>query len=248
MSAEWWRTFFRPSRFPIEALAPEDQTAAEVRALRRLLPRGSRVLDVACGAGRHSVGLARLGYDVTGADLSKPYLALARRRARRARVDVRFLRRDMRRLGLRGEFDAALNLWTSLGYFASPRQDVEALRSMREALKPGGRLLLEVIDDEWARRHVLRRNWSQVGRRWMLEATELRDGADPAFVSERWLLGPGGRAARTRTVVRRYDARRLRAALASAGFARVTVRPGLLEPGAARGRRKRLLAIAWRAS
>lgn len=244
MRREWWRTFFRPSTFPIDRLVPPERTAEELRVLERLLPPPpARVLDVACGTGRHAVPLARLGYRVTGADLSASYLRLARQRARRARVKADFVRRDMRRLRLDGRFDAVLNLWTSLGYFPSPAQDVAALREMRRTLRPGGRLILELVNGDFVRRHLLRRNWSEADGGWMLEESEWRGGPDPGVFTTWTFVRSDGRSASGPSFVRHYDASRLAKTLARAGFRGARIGPGLLEPGATPAARKRLLAI-----
>lgn len=246
MRPEWWRTFFQPSRFPIDDLVPSDKTAAELRALHRLLPPPpARVLDVACGTGRHSVGLAKLGYAVTGADLSPSYLALARRRARGSGAKVAFVRRDMRRLGLTGRFDAVVNLWTSFGYFGTPGQDIAALRSMRAALTPGGWLILEIVDGDHVREHLQSRSWTPAGRGWMLEENRWRRGKDPAVLTERIYVAPDGSSRSSETFVRNYGGSRLRAAFVLAGFRGVKLRSGLLEPAAPPGVRRRILAIGW---
>ncbi|MBI5202634.1 MAG: class I SAM-dependent methyltransferase [Elusimicrobia bacterium] len=246
MKPEWWRTFFTPSRFPIDDLVPADKTAAEIRALKKLLPRPpARVLDVACGTGRHAVRLAKLGYSVVGADQSSSYLTLARGHARRAGVKIDFIRRDMRRLGLDGRFAAGVNLWTSFGYFDTPGQDVAALRSMRAALKPGGRLILEIVDGDHVREHLEARSWAPAGRGWLLEENFWRRGKDPAVLTERIYVAPDGTSRASESFVRHYDGPRLRAAFVAAGFSGVKLRSGLLEPAAPAGLRRRILAIGW---
>ncbi|HVE13274.1 MAG TPA: class I SAM-dependent methyltransferase, partial [Elusimicrobiota bacterium] len=169
MRKEWWKLFFRPEVFPLTGVIPEADTRAEVRILARLLPRGAKVLDVACGEGRHVLALARRGAGVTGLDFSAPYLAAARRRARAEGLRARFVRGDMRRIPFRGEFDAVLNLWTSFGYFPDPADDLRAARAMLRALKPGGLLVLELIDAAWLRRHFEARRWSRREAGWVLE-------------------------------------------------------------------------------
>lgn len=242
--AEWWREFFRPSRFPIEHITPKDRTEAELRALVRLLPKPpARVLDVACGAGRHSIGLARRGYAVLGIDQSREFLALARREAERAGVGAVFERRDMRRLGYRGRFRAAINLWTSFGYFRRPADDVAALRSMFEALEPGGRLILEVLDDRAVPRDLASEHWEPAGKGWLLQSSMREAGRDPALLTEWIHVGPDGASRRTRTRIRLYDPARLRRALRRAGFRKIGFRGGLLDPWP-RGRWRRIVAVA----
>jgi SAM-dependent methyltransferase len=107
------------------------------------LEPGERVLDLACGFGRHSVELARRGLRVTGLDLSRPSLERARTAADAAGVGVDFVHGDMRRLPWTGEFDAAINLYSSFGYFATEAENQGALDEVARALEPGGRFLLE---------------------------------------------------------------------------------------------------------
>jgi SAM-dependent methyltransferase len=99
---------------------------------------GARILDMACGRGRHAVALAGRGYDVTGVDLSEASLAEARRSARKAGVSVDFRAGDMREAVCDGCFDGVVNLFTAFGYFDDPAEDRAALGAMAAALRPGG--------------------------------------------------------------------------------------------------------------
>ena len=83
------------------------------------LPPEGRILDLACGYGRIAVPLARRGFQVTGLDLSKPLLAIARERAAQAGVTVEWRRADMRDIPSEwsGQFDAVISIWNSFGYF-----------------------------------------------------------------------------------------------------------------------------------
>src|SRR5256885_1368667 len=108
--------------------------------------KGGRILDVACGAGRHAIELAKRGYRVTGLDLSSPLLAEARRAARQAGVKATFVQGDMRRLRYRNAFDAAISMFTSFGYFDRPEEDREVLRGIGRALRPRGKFLMELFN------------------------------------------------------------------------------------------------------
>ena len=151
---DWWADYFDREfvRIYRDFLTPE-RTAREVEGILEMLELepGARVLDLACGWGRHSIELARAGFRVTGLDFSETLLARARKRAGAAGVEVEWTRGDMREPGRREEFDAVLSLYSSLGYFLSDEEDLRVLRGAREALKPGGVLLLETMH----RDHVL---------------------------------------------------------------------------------------------
>jgi SAM-dependent methyltransferase len=143
----WFESFFGKDYFEMSEPIPSDRTAAEVDgaiALLELTP-GARLLDVACGHGRHSIQLSKRGYDVTGYDLSPVFLDRARADAEALGATVRWVHGDMRDLPFEGEFDAAINIFTAFGYFENPEDDLKALRGIRTSLRPGGRFLLEVV-------------------------------------------------------------------------------------------------------
>src|SRR6476661_4677566 len=117
---------------------------AEARAIiQRLLqylqpPPGSRMLDVACGRGRHSKMLAAAGFDVTGTDLSPESIAYAKQ----AETDLlHFYLHDMRLPFCINYFGYAFNFFTSFGYFATRREHDAAVRSISNSLKPSSTLL-----------------------------------------------------------------------------------------------------------
>src|SRR5437867_5043192 len=141
----WYEDFFG-SDYLIRYVHPE--TAAQVEAIDKILHlrKGGRILDLACGAGRHTIELAKRGYRVTGFDLSSALLAEARKAARRADVKATFVQGDMRRLRYRNAFDAAISMFTSFGYFDRPEEDREVLRGIARALRPRGKFLMELFN------------------------------------------------------------------------------------------------------
>lgn len=232
----WWKRAFVKGDYPlaslVDSLGFKQRTRLELPFLKRALRLrpGMRLLDICCGVGRHSLPLAKEGLDVTGLDVSPVYLTEARRRAKKARLSVRLVRGDMRLANFEAEFDAAMNLWTSFGYFATAAEDLAALRAARAALKPGGLFLLETINGGRISR-VLRLQ-EQLGldrERW----TEMPDGTlvleDPALVDAgravrtRWIFikGPSRRELVTR--IRLYTAKSLSALALRAGFSVVRV-------------------------
>lgn len=155
----WWERFFDSGDY-LRAFGPQldaDRTAGEVEGIVELagLVAGDRVLDLACGQGRHAVALAALGLDVTAVDRSVPLLAQARAAAAAAGVAIRLVRADLRSPGVPdASFDAALLLFASFGYFADEADDVAVLAAAARALTPDGVLLHEVVN-----RDALVRAW-----------------------------------------------------------------------------------------
>ena len=136
-SATWFETFLAP-----ETAAPVER---EVNFVRTHLPLDGfpRLLDVACGVGRHAIPLARLGYEVLGVDRSERALDVARRETVSGAT---FRSLDMTDLAsVQGPFDGVLCLWSSFGY-GTLEQNQRLLADMSSRLREGGRLLLDVYN------------------------------------------------------------------------------------------------------
>ena len=247
MSRDWTKSFFRAEIFtpgtPDAVAAAGAETQFIWKALG--LKKGSRVLDIPCGTGRHAVRLARRGASVLGVDITAAYLSEAKRAAGKL-PNVRFVRGDMRRLPYRGEFDAAINLWTSLGYFEKPSDDVKTLRAIAGALKPGGLFLIDTADITTIRRRFQSRNWNlRADGAYVLEDAVYVGGWDPKIVNTWTVLRAGKPTRRSRFVVRAYDRARLCAALKEAGLKPIKFWQGLsFDDGAAGPAGARLVVLS----
>lgn len=179
---------------------------------------GGRVLDVPCGHGRHAVELARRGFDVTGIDLSEPSLELAAAAAQASGVELDLRCADMRRLCFDSEFDAAVNLFTSIGY-GTEADDAALLRGIRRALRADGRLLLDTANRAW-----IEARFTPSGRHDLADGTTLFEDRvfDPssARIESRWtLVLPGGERRRRSYSHRLYTAEELGSVIEGAAFA-----------------------------
>ncbi|MGK4568744.1 class I SAM-dependent methyltransferase [Flavobacterium sp. 3HN19-14] len=98
------------------------------------LPEDAKILDLACGKGRHSIYLNELGYDVTGADLSENSIVEA---SKSANEKLHFVVHDMRE-PFAQKYDAILNLFTSFGYFENDSDNLKTLQSICKSLTEYG--------------------------------------------------------------------------------------------------------------
>ncbi|HEY7954640.1 MAG TPA: class I SAM-dependent methyltransferase, partial [Polyangia bacterium] len=124
------------------------------------LPASGAVLDLGCGYGRHAMDLAQKGYKVTGLDLSLPLLIRAADTARRASLNINFIHGDMREMTFDNEFDGAYCMFTSFGYFDDDTNRKVAANLAR-AIKPGGKLLIDVVNRDYLCRDLPTRVWWQ---------------------------------------------------------------------------------------
>jgi SAM-dependent methyltransferase len=158
----WYVEFFRNDYLNVyghlfSAERAEKEVAFAEKALE--LKVGARLLDLCCGQGRHCVPFARHGFQVTGLDLNRSYLELARQAAKADNVELRTVAADMRQIPFENHFDVIVNMYSSFGYLESEAEDLTALESVAKALKPGGRLLLDLLNREWAVANYIQNDW-----------------------------------------------------------------------------------------
>jgi len=220
----WYEEFFDEDyiRFHLcggdwlaERTVPECDFIVEALGLNK----GDRVLDVCCGQGRHAVELARRGFDVVGADLSEYLLDLARKAAQEASVSVRFERCDMRELPWAEEFDAAINMYTSFGYFESDDDNEKTLHAIHRALRPGGRVLSD-LPNLWHFLKVIpsgQRRWSEREGCVVLEE-HTWDVPRGRLRMERTIIEPDGSRRRKAFDLRQYSHPEMVAMLTRVGF------------------------------
>ncbi len=221
----WWDDFFGSFWSRIQAGGyPEERTTAECDLIASALElaRGARVLDIPCGSGRHSIELARRGFQMTGADLRPEHIAAADASAAQAGVSVRFAVSDMREFASEDTFDAAFCYFGSFGYFPEDG-DLRFVRAVSNALEPGGRFLVEGHILETLLPIYRERDWNWAGspadRVRVLE--ERRWNMETGRVEVTWTLADDRGTRSVDSSIRIYAYRELRALLESAGFVNV---------------------------
>jgi len=220
-----------------------EATPAEVdqaSALLSLVP-GARVLDLCCGPGRHALELARRGFRVTGVDRTERYLERARRRASSEGLNVEWVQDDMRSFQRTAAFDAALLMFTSLGYFEDPAEDLQVLKNLRASLANGGRLLIDVQGKEALARVFRERDWDELDGKLLLEEREILE--DWARIHSRWIIIDGTKRREHTLTLRLYSGSELRTALGAAGFSEVRLY-GTLDGAPYDQNARRLIAVA----
>jgi ubiquinone/menaquinone biosynthesis C-methylase UbiE len=215
-TTETWDALF--NEFYLRAYAADErdaEAAAQALAAARLAgcPEGGEVIDVPCGFGRHSIPLAEAGYRVTGVDRSPTLLEEARRRGR----GPEFVQADYRELPFPdARFDAALNLFTSLGYLGDD-EDTRALTEIHRVLRPGGRLVIETMHRDRLVTHWSETDWQLLGEGRLLLEQRTFDPATGIAQTTQTLIHGAERESRTWSL-RCYTATELLAMLRRAGF------------------------------
>ena len=192
-----------------------------VERFLRLEPR-SRVLDLGCGSGRHTIELARRGHRVLGLDPDEGELSEARAAANGEKLNIHFLKADTRAIPYRGEIDAVVCLDGAFGRLPTDRDDLKCLESVRKALKPSGLLLLDALNREWLMRHFESNFWEQ-GERASVAGAVVRDQISFDFergrLENRRLFDAEGKRTPSFLSVRVYALTELKAQIERAGLA-----------------------------
>lgn len=105
-----------------------------------------RVLDIASGPGRHAISFAKRGFAVTAVDLSTTLLRHAHAQAQKEEAQVKFLQLDMRSMDFHEEFDLAVQLFSSFGYFPTVEEDASILQGARRSLRNVGYYAIDLMN------------------------------------------------------------------------------------------------------
>jgi SAM-dependent methyltransferase len=165
LNPKWYENFFQGIALEMwrKAISPE-QTRLEVDFLYRALKlqKGSRVLDVPCGFGRHSLELASRGCRMTGVDQSMQMIEECRTTAMRAGPTIEWRMAEMRHLAWENEFDAGFCFGNSFGYLDAEGTH-EFLKAVARALRPGARFALDYgMVAEGILPRFREREWAQI--------------------------------------------------------------------------------------
>jgi len=146
MEKEWFESWFDSPYYKLLYQHRDEIEAASFikKLLKEIhLEKGSKILDIPCGNGRHSVVMAELGYDVSGIDLSERNICEA---LLNELPNLHFFEHDMRAPLFKNQFDLAMNLFTSFGYFDSEEENNKVMQSISQSLKPGGILVIDFFN------------------------------------------------------------------------------------------------------
>ena len=219
--ADWWEEMFASEAWQEVQRnwsAVEDTVDQTERVIEALgLDEGARVLDVPAGDGRIALELGAAGYEVVGVDLIEAFVKAGRRDAEKRRIEnVTLEVGDMRELDYDAEFDAAICIWGSFGYFDEAGNLAQAAAVAR-ALKPGGRYLIDTPSLETLYPRFRERTWFQIGDTIVLQEASLVMGT--SRVETEWIFVRKGVAEEShRTSMRVYSVHELTNLLREAGF------------------------------
>lgn len=142
---DWFKDWFDSKYYHILYKNRDEQEATFFLSniIDHIKLTNGKVLDVACGKGRHAKYLNKIGFNVVGIDLSKNSIDLAKKNENEK---LKFYVHDMRKVFKENEFNLATNLFTSFGYFEDHKDEQKAINSMAKNLKKEGMLLIDFMN------------------------------------------------------------------------------------------------------
>ena len=162
MQQTWFKDWFNSSYYHLLYFKRDHKEAAVFidNLINYLKPLpGSRMLDVACGKGRHSIQLASKGFDVTGIDLSEDSINTA---LQHATETLHFYKHDMRLPFSINYFDYAFNFFTSFGYFKTRREHDNAIRTIAQSIKKDGIFVMDFLNVHYAEDHLVHQSEKEI--------------------------------------------------------------------------------------
>jgi len=128
------------------------------------LSGNEKILDLACGFGRHSLLLGKFGYDVTGVDITKDYIIDAQNEAKKMDLKINFIHDDIRNINLYEKFDVVLNLADgAIGYLENDKENLKIFDVISKALKSGGKHFMDICNADHAEYYFPKKHW-QIGK------------------------------------------------------------------------------------
>jgi SAM-dependent methyltransferase len=239
----WWEELFNDDYLRTVAPLDPGQIAAETDWIEHALgvEGGAAVLDVACGIGRHSIELARRGYEVTGIDLSATMVQRAEGACLGAPRRPSFTQGDMLALEYEESFDAAFCVGSSFGFFDDQRNADVATRIHR-GLKDNGTFLLQVINRDHAIQSQPAMAWFEGDGCVCMEESSVNYITSRLNV-KRTVIFDDGRQREIEFSVRLYSLHELGQLLHQSGFRILEVSGHVRTPGAFFGPSSRELII-----
>lgn len=156
--AEWFEDWFNTEEYLNVYSHRNEEDAKNLFDLitkNILIEKGSKVLDLACGAGRHSILFAKNGFNVTAVDISDNLLNVARKTAKEFELKINFIKSDLRKLHLNRKFHLIINLFTSFGYFENDDENGEVIKIAFQHLADNGYFILDFFNITYLKNNLI---------------------------------------------------------------------------------------------
>ena len=158
MKSEWFKDWFNTQEY-LYVYQHRNENDAEDHIKLILgnvkIPSAAKILDMACGAGRHAIILARKNFHLTAVDLSENLISIAEQSAQNENLKINFVQSDIRKYETKDKFDLIINLFTSFGYFESDEENFAVLQKAYHLLVENGFFVLDFFNSEFLQQNLV---------------------------------------------------------------------------------------------
>jgi cyclopropane fatty-acyl-phospholipid synthase-like methyltransferase len=193
---EWFEEWFNTEEY-LEVYSHRNEkdagTLVNLILKKVKLQPNAKVLDMACGAGRHAILFAEKGFNVTAVDLSNNLLKVAEKAAVKAEVEINFVKEDLRKFRIEQNFDLIVNLFTSFGYFQKDEDNFKLFKNVYQHLNKNGYFVLDYFNENYLRKNLISKSETKIndtlliqerrieGERIVKEITLANNGTEKRF-------------------------------------------------------------------
>jgi cyclopropane fatty-acyl-phospholipid synthase-like methyltransferase len=178
MKSEWFKDWFNTQEY-LNVYQHRNESDAEEHIKLILenvkIPAGAKILDMACGAGRHAIILARKDYDVTAIDLSENLISIAEKSAQNKNLKINFVQSDIRKFETDEKFNLVINLFTSFGYFESDEENFAILQKAYDLLVEDGYFVLDFFNSHFLQQNLVEFSEENLGGAEIHQYRKIKD-------------------------------------------------------------------------
>jgi len=143
------RTFKQYGADGLEQSLPAGKQTEDLKLIKKLCKKSDKILDLACGYGRLTISLSKLGYNILGMDLSPTLIKAAKRKAKNKNIKTQFDLGNMLRLPYKNNsFDKVICFWTSFNHLLTKIEQIKALNEIFRILRSHGLAFIETFNGE----------------------------------------------------------------------------------------------------
>ncbi|PIW69842.1 MAG: hypothetical protein COW08_05005 [Ignavibacteriales bacterium CG12_big_fil_rev_8_21_14_0_65_30_8] len=177
--AEWFESWFESQEYlTLYKHRDEKEARLLVKSILSIIniKKEAKVLDLACGAGRHSIEFAKKGFAITAVDLSKNLLDTARKNAEALNVNIDLIRADLRQFKIETKFDLVLNLFTSFGYFDTDEENFKIFKTAYNHLKEDGFFVFDYFNKIYLEKNLINESVLPFEKGKIIQKRKIVDG------------------------------------------------------------------------
>jgi cyclopropane fatty-acyl-phospholipid synthase-like methyltransferase len=215
--AEWFEDWFDTEEYLDVYQHRNEQDAKKLVDLiiqNVNIPAGGKVLDMACGTGRHSILFAEKGYSVSAVDLSKNLLKVAKESADFADVKINFVHSDLRSFCVSSKFNLAVNLFTSIGYFEDEYDNFKILKTAYDHLYDNGYFVIDFFNRRYIENNLIPESRDEIFNEKIIQKRSIEGNR----VEKQIIINKNGNEKHFHESVRMYYKEELFNAIKSEGF------------------------------